>query len=44
MKYAVTTKTETIVINAETKEQLNRKVDFIKSFAEVVNVAKIIEC
>lgn len=44
MKYAVTTKTETIVITAETKEQLNKKVNFIKSFAEVINVAKIIAC
>lgn len=42
MKYAVTTKTETIVITATNEEQLKTKVDFIKSFAEVVTVERLI--
>lgn len=43
-KYRVTTNTEEIIINAESSEQLKVKVDFIKTFAVVVNVSKIIEC
>lgn len=41
-KYAVTTKTETIVITANTEEQLKRKVDFINSFAEIISVERLI--
>lgn len=41
-KYAVTTKTETIIINANNEEQLKVKVNFIKSFAEVISVERII--
>jgi hypothetical protein len=41
-KYAVTTKTETIVITANDENQLNVKIDFIASFAEIVSVERII--
>lgn len=43
-KYRVTTKTEDIIITANSKEQLETKVEFIKSFATVVNVALMINC
>jgi hypothetical protein len=42
LKYAVTTKTETIMIVGNTEENIERKIDFIKSFSEVISVEKVI--
>ena len=42
MKYTITTKTETIVITATNEEQLKTKVNFIKSFAEVISIERLI--
>lgn len=42
MKYIVRTKTEDIMITASSEEQLEKKVNFIKRFAEVCIVLKVI--
>lgn len=42
LKYAVTTKTETIMIGGLTKETIDRQINFIKGFAEVISVEKVI--
>lgn len=41
-KYAVTTKTEVIMITAKDEKQLSAKLDIIASFAEIVSVERII--
>ena len=42
LKYAVTTKTETIIIGGLTKESIERQINVIKSFATVISVEKVI--
>jgi hypothetical protein len=41
-KYAVTTKTETIVISVKDEKNLETKLNFIASFAEIISVERII--
>ena len=41
-KYAVTTKTEVIMITAKDEKQLQVKLDLIASFAKIVSVERII--
>lgn len=42
-KYLVRTETEEIIVNANSKENLKIKVDMIKSFANVLQVLKVIQ-
>ena len=41
-KYVVTTKTETILIGGLTNESIEKQINMIKSFAEVISVEKVI--